>query len=260
MFKKIFLIIIAFAVFVNAAYAQYYPDNNENIKHENGGYDIDVVYNIANIGIDFNIYGSGNYLSMFTAEVANIYLQERETSLGLHFSPFLYVTGSDENEMYRKISPLNLTVFWNPVWSIKRGGIFGPYVSVNYFLSEKNDFSFGTGLYFSLFSNYSYDGSFINNVVSAKVGYRYINDRNTYYIGINTDIAQLLKLLLLGLLSSGSNKYDDDYSSSFSDNKKHDDKKQKHKEREHKERKSKENKPKKDKKKNKKEAGNAGAS
>ncbi|MCL2485127.1 MAG: hypothetical protein FWF32_03610 [Endomicrobia bacterium] len=267
MFKKIFLTAIAFAVFFSTAYAQNYINKNEP--------DIDIVWNIANIGVDLNFDGQGNYVNMLAVEIANIYLQERKTSLGLHFTPFVYVNGSDDgDEIYRKISPLNLTVFWNPFWNIKKGGIFGPYVSVNYFLSEENDFVFGAGLYFSVFSSYLPNGSFINNVVYVKAGYRFINDKNAYYIGINTDIWQLLKWGLLSWLSSGSGTYDSGYSSSSnsSSSKKQESKEpeakeqepkeektkeQKSKERNTKERKSKENKPEqkkdvnKDKKKNK---------
>ena len=206
MLNKILSIAIVIAVFVNIAYAQYDANTAEQPQQKQDylqDYPIDIVYNIGNIGFDFNNYGNykGRSLSLFTFDLAGFYFQEKQTSLGLKFSPFLLVSGSDKEDMYRKISPVNLDVYWNPLWNIKEGGIFGPVVSMNYFLADKNDLAFFAGLQFSLFTKAKPGNvKYVNNYFSIRTGYRYINNKSAFSFGINFDVLETL--IAVGLLAS----------------------------------------------------------
>ncbi|MDR1179103.1 MAG: hypothetical protein LBK44_01250 [Spirochaetales bacterium] len=171
------------------------------------------IWNFGNLGLG----GYRNSVDKFSAaswSLLNIYIEDRETRLGMRLSPFhYYIFESEYDELTgvflkddSNLSLLNIDLYWNPFLRIDSYGIFGPFMSINYLTFNDNPgnffthFVFSTGLKFMLKmkpSNigdpvFSWLEDYSLQIINIDAGYRYINTDHYVYFDVSLDLVTVV--------------------------------------------------------------------
>ena len=196
--KKFLLLLFLFNTFI-----VYGQENIENIH-----------WSMGNIGMGLNLLSKDReiYFNVF-----NLYYLNNNRSLGINFSPFLYIIGYDNNN--DNIYFANLGIQYNLLSIISKYEqdedifvFFGPHFYINYFYFENNIFNFtntnvNLGLKGSLSGISPGRKRYFADFLEIYIGYRFNNYENTYnrnniYLNLHFDIINIFLSIsyLLGII------------------------------------------------------------
>jgi len=158
--------------------------------------------NSGYFGVGGSFPDSENENSGLSLALVSIGIEHKLTNIGFVFCPFafydltdFYENGNGANLNY---SFINLKLYWNVLTVLDDFIYFGPFASVNYLFAGDNVhwdryvFTAGGHIGFRL----SYRG--INyDLLSTEMGYRNVNGRGMYFVGVKVDMLALFLTLLI---------------------------------------------------------------
>jgi hypothetical protein len=215
--KRILAAALSLSLFCNAAFGDISGVDGQ----EETDYSLSPFYfafGAGTVGYEANIKNTKqeHILHLFKASVLDFYMQENSLGFGVKLSPLVFLSGykeTDEKGRYKGLSPFNAELFWSP-WRMYDGIIAGPFVSMNYLFSDKNDFAFRSGVKLALFKQKELNSyaNYVLNWTTIEAGYSRIDNTNNYYFNINIDVVEaayavigFFTLILLAAIASKNN-------------------------------------------------------
>ena len=165
--------------------------------------------NVGNLGIGGNFPSNDDYNLEAIVTLLNIGVENTRTNTGFEFSPFKYFIwpGTYEEDIdITSYSFANLNIYWNVLnLQFQYSSIFlGPFASINYLFLEKEinwkRYIFTGGAQVGFRANFE---KLYYNIVSFELGYRNIDGRSKYFIGLKMDIV-IFTASLIYITAAGS--------------------------------------------------------
>jgi len=130
----------------------------------------------------------------FMADLLNCNFMNIDSNIGLFISPLQYTF--IYNPQFQNLSFVNLKMYYNFYPHTREHIILGPFFSINWINIENCELNikniiYGAGLVYSVrykmsslnhFNDYSY--LYCYNIITFECGYKYINEKHNFYIGI----------------------------------------------------------------------------
>jgi len=168
-------------------------------------------FNSGYFSVAGNIPTNDNFNRETAVSVPSFGIEFSRINIGFEFAPakFFYWKKSAEDKNITAYSLVNFNLYWN---ALSLGSSFinfyiGPFASINYLFIEDggnwNRYIFTTGLQTGL---RGIIGKVYYNLVSFGLGYRNIDGRSKYYIGVNIDLALFFVSVIYLVLESAASK------------------------------------------------------
>jgi hypothetical protein len=174
-------------------------------------------WDLPNFGFGTNIFQNGSDNIESFIDAGTIGIEHIKTRIGLEYSPYKnwnwdFMENNNEFSTERH-SFLNFNIYWNAFDIIFLGELLkisgGPFSKINYLhydgnIPKNNEFVYTAGFRFWIAGNTMEVWNLNWNILGTEFGYRNINGKNAFFVGVNIDITFFIIVLIASATNSES--------------------------------------------------------